>query len=286
MGMAWVAADDGSVITAAHLFEGPQARIELLFADNQRVTARLLAVDRGHDLALLAMNAPAPRIRPLRLARRPPSVGAEVFQFGAPFFRSGMLQHGVVAAEHIRFEFQDSITDYAETVPVAAMMQGGTSGGPWLNRRGEVVGMQSSTVSLDGKPVGVAFMAPAAAVRRLLTIRTNAATPTPGLGVDELWQQPAEYLTGVPSGAEGLVVAVVRAGGPAGRAGIRPGDLLLEANQQPLFRIADLPRLVRRHRPGEAIEFRVRRPNVGEELNFRVVLERAEDVWPSVPPGN
>lgn len=277
-GTAWVAEADGSVITAAHLFEQRQPAIELLFADGQRVGARLVAVDRGHDVALLEAAPTERKRKPLKLANRRLGVGEAVYQFGAPIFRAGTLQRGYLAADEPKFEFQGGVTDYVEAWPVSAMMQGGTSGGPWLNRRGEVVGVQSSTVSLEGKPVGLAFMAPEAAIQRLLKTRSSADTPTPGLGVDELWQQPPEFVASLPAGARGLVVAVVREMGPAAKAGISVRDVLLRADSQPLDRIGDLPRVVRQHRPGDTIELTVLRPG-DTARRLKVVLGRAEDLW-------
>lgn len=278
-GTAWVAGSDGSVVTAGHLFEQQQPEIELLFADNSRVTACLVAVDRGHDLALLQADLEGRTLKPLKLTTGHLTVGDEVYQFGSPIFRSGILQPGRVAAEAAKFEFQAGTTDYVEAIPLAAMMQGGTSGGPWLDRRGRVVGVQSSTVSLDAKPAGLAFMAPASAIRRLLKTRTSADTPTIGLGVDELWQQPPEFLEQLPSGTCGLVAAVVREKGPAASAGIIARDVLIEADGQPLVRIADLPRAVRKHRPGETIEFVVLRSGEGDYRRIKVTLDRAEDLW-------
>jgi len=280
-GSAWFADAKGGAVTAAHLFERRDPAVELLLPDNRRMRARLVAVDRGHDLALLQVEAAPGPFKPLPLARRAPSVGDEIFQFGAPLFRSELLQPGRVAAATAKYEFHALVTEYAEVLPLAAVMQGGTSGGPWLNARGEVVGVQSSVMSLDDKPIGVAFLAPGSAVRRLLNERRDASTPTLGLGVDELWQQPADFLARFPRGTPGLVVAVVRAEGPAARAGIARQDVLTSADGQPLIRIADLPQAVRRHRPGDTIELTFLRPGETNTRRVSVVLGCAEDVWAS-----
>jgi S1-C subfamily serine protease len=282
-GSAWFASADGVAVTAAHLFHRRQPAIELLFADNRRTKASLVAVDRGHDVALLQADGGGQRFAFLPVSHRSPGLGEELLQYGAPVFRSGLIQPGRVASVDDRFEFIAAVVDYAEVRAVAAMMQGGTSGGPWLNAHSEVVGVQSSVLSLDGHPAGVAFFAEVAAIRRLMETRRSADTPTPGLGVDELWQQAADYLTRLPRGAEGLVASVVRGGGPAAKAGIEAQDLIVTAAGQRLIRIADLPRAVRRHSPGTTIDVKFLRPGETAYREARVVLERAEDVWPAEP---
>ncbi len=278
VGSAWFADANGSAITAAHLFERRNPAVELLLADNRRLPARLIAVDRGYDVALLQVEAGHGPFKSLALGARRPTVGEEIFQFGAPLFRNGLLQPGRVGTPETKFEFLAGVTDYAEVVPVAAVMQGGTSGGPWLNRRGEVVGVQSSVMSLEEKPVGIAFVAPALAVRRLLKERNDARTPTLGLGVDELWQQSAEFLARLPTGTNGLVAAVVREGGPAAHAGIVSRDVLISVDSQPVVRIADLLRTVRRYRPGDTIALTVLRPGETDLRQVSAVLGCAEDV--------
>jgi len=284
-GSGWFADTNGTVVTAGHLFERPDLPLELLCANGERVPAELLGVDRGHDLACLRVNGPARIWAFLPLARKPAALGEELRQFGSPLFRAGAMQRGRLASPHERYEFTGAFVEYARTRMLDAMMQPGTSGGPWVNGRGEVVGVQSSIMSLDGRPIGVSFMGPGDAVRRLLRERAHARTPTLGAAVDELWQQSAETLKQLPPKPVGLVLSVVRGDGPAATAGLVVKDVLLTVDGRRLLRIRDLLGAVRAHQPGEAVAVRYRRPGEDQVREVKVTLGRAEDIWPGLPGG-
>ncbi len=284
-GSGWFADAGGTVVTAGHLFERPDLPLELLCANGERVPAELLGVDRGHDLACLRVTGSARTWAFLPLARKPAALGEELRQFGSPLFRAGAMQRGRLASPHDRYEFTGAFVEYARTRMLDAMMQPGTSGGPWVNGRGEVVGVQSSIMSLDGKPIGVSFMSPEDAVRRLLRERAHAHTPTLGAAVDELWQQSAETLKQLPPKVEGLVLSVVKGDGPAAKAGLVVKDVLLTVEGRPMLRIGDLLSVVRAHQPGESVAIRYRRPGEKQEREVKATLGRAEDIWPALPGG-
>jgi serine protease Do len=284
-GSGWFADTNGTVVTAGHVFERPDPPLELLCANGERVPAELLGVDRGHDLACLRATGPARSWPFLPVSRKPAALGNGLREFGSPLFRAGAMQTGRLASPHDRYEFTGAFVEYARTRMLGAMMQPGTSGGPWVNGRGEVVGVQSSIMSLDGRPIGVAFMSPGDAVRRLLRARVHAHTPTLGAAVDELWQQPAETLQQLPPKLEGLVLSVVRGDGPAAKAGLVVKDVLLTVDGQHLLRVGDLLSVVRAHQPGEAVAVRYRRPAEDQEREVKVTLGRAEDMWPGLPAG-
>jgi S1-C subfamily serine protease len=277
VGSGWFASRDGLAVTASHLLgDAGDPRVELLANDDSRTTATLVAIDRGHDLAVLRTATRREAGRFLALARKAPAVGEEIFQFGAPLFRSGLLQTGRIAATRTAFEYYADLRDYVEIVHVAGMMQGGTSGGPWLNARGEVVGLQSGVMSLDGKPVGIAHLVPGEFIRNLLDTRRHAATPSLGLGVDELWQQPGDFLQKLPGGCQGLVVAVLHADGPAAGAGIKAQDVILSIDGQKVVRIRELLRRIRFRKPGDEVSLEVLTPGETHSVSRRVTLGCAE----------
>ena len=220
----------------------------------------------------------------LGLSAIPLRVGDEILQFGAPLYRAGVLQPGRVAQPDTSFEFYPDRKGYVEVVHVAAMMQAGTSGGPWLDRAGNVVGLQSGLMSLDGKPVGIAFVVPAAPIRRLLKSLCDAATPDAGFWVDQLWERDAEFLKKFPAGAEGLVVSGMRKDGPAAQAGIQPGDVVISAEGKKLSRIRELLEIIRAKKPGEQLKLTLLRAGSSEPLQRTLTLDRAEaDIAQAAP---
>ncbi len=276
-GSGWFADANGLLVTAAHIFSRRGSRVEILSPQYGRLPAELVAVNRGNDAAILKVSPRPEGYATLPFAAETPRVGEEIFQFGSPLFRPEVLQAGKVARCDTAFEYDGEAIGYVEIIHVSAMMQSGTSGGPWLNHRGEVVGLQSGVMSLDNKPVGIAYLAPADPIRKLLNTLRDADTPTLGVGVDELWQQPADLLKQLPAGTEGLRIARLRENGPAARAGVQTGDIILEADHHQLSRIGDLLRLIRRLQPGNSMTLKILRSPETNQIGRTVVLGRAED---------
>lgn len=277
-GSGWFADAQGVVATVGHLFRSgkPPIEVEVMSRKHGRLEAVFVALDRGHDIALLRVKPVGGGFVHLRLARQAPSVGEELLQFGTPLFRTGLLQAGRLARPGTGFEYYADVEEYAEVAYLTAMMQGGTSGGPWVNARGEVVGIQSGVMSLDSKPTGVAFMAPAQPVRTLLETLRNSETPSIGLAVDETWQLDVSFLRKLPPRTEGLTVAQVRRGGPADKAGVRSQDVLMAADGARLRRVADMVRLVRAKRRGDSVLIELIRVGENGTKELRVTLDTAE----------
>lgn len=268
----------GTVVTAAHLFTRSNAALEVLSPKLGRLSCVLVARDLGHDVALLQIHPPLRQAPCLSLAARRPAVGEELMQLGAPIFRQGLWQPGTVAKDSPGYEFYGPRLGYVEVIYLAAMMQGGTSGGPWLDSRGRVVGVQSGSLSLENRPMGMAYLSPVEAVHALLKTRRDAATPDAGLGVDQPWEMDPAYLKQLPPHSTGLVVSVLRTNGPAARAGVQVRDFLLAVDERPLFRIPDLLRHLRSRQPGQTLSLRAWRPANRTTNVFTLTLDCAETV--------
>mgnify|MGYP002389270559 FL=1 len=184
----------------------------------------------------------------------------------------------MMARDEPTFEYLNA--GYVLVLTVAANVPSGTSGGPWVDRQGALVGVQSGVMSNNGTPVGVAFAGPAGAVRRLLETRQSAATPNAGLAIEETWQQQRDFLDRFPPRTEGLVVKVLQADGPAARAGLKQWDLIVEAEGQAVRLPDELLRIVRSKKPGETLSVGVLGPDGTGKRQVAVTLGRLEAAWP------
>lgn len=279
-GSGWFAAAEGLGFTAAHVVERPGRKVEVMSPEAGRLAAAVLAVNRGDDLALLKVDARQGGYPFFPLAPEAPRAGQEVYLYSASLFRHGLLQRGMVARDGASFEYYAEPPGYVRVMHLAATVQGSSSGGPWLNPRGEVVGVQSGVMSLSGAPVGVAFMVPAEAARNLLKTRQTAATPTLGAALEETWEQERAFWDRFPPRTEGLVARTLQADGPAARAGLKQWDIITAAGGQKVRLRDELLRLVRAMQPGQTLLLNVLRPDGAGTAEISVVLGKLEAGWP------
>jgi S1-C subfamily serine protease len=279
-GSGWFADAKGLVLTAAHVVNRPDRRIEVLSPVAGRLPAKIVAVDHGFDLLLLQVEPREGGYPTLALADRVPPASDDVFLFAASMYRHGLLLRGMVARDDTTFEYYGDQHRYIEVVHVAANVQQNNSGGPWMNHRGEVVGLQSGMFSLHGVPVGVAHMIPVAAIRGLLKNRRSAATPTLGAAVEETWQQQRDFLNRYPPRTEGLVVKVLQNESPASRAGLKQWDVIVAADGQKVRLPDELLRIVRGKQPGQALKLDVLGPDGAGSREATVSLGKLENGWP------
>lgn len=243
-----------------------------------RTDAKLVAVDLGHDLALLSIQSRKGGYPYLKLAEILPEPGTAVYVIGAPLFRHGVLSAGTIAGAETAFEYYAD--RFNEIMHVAATVPRGMSGGPWIDATGDVVGVQSGVMSQNGIPIGIAFACPLAAVRDLLQCRRSAATPTLGLIVEELCSQDRKTLDRFGLKAEGLIVKSVQADGPAARGGVKEAELIVAADGKPIRLTSDLMRLVYARQPGQAMELTLQHPDGAGQTKATVRLGKLETAWP------
>ncbi len=271
---------DGHIITAAHVIESPGQHIEVASPTVPRATAKVIAVDLGHDLALLKIDAPAGGCTVLPLADEAPQVGANLYCIGAPLFRHRMLLPGKVATGGLTFEYYAD--RYNEVTPLAATIAPGMSGGPWLDEAGHVIGVQSGIITQNAVSVGIAFASPLAAVKKIIKEKKTAATPTLGAAVEELWQQDRKTLDRFPQDAEGLIVRNVRSGGPADRGGLKTDDLIIAVGEHTVRLIDEVQRAVLERKPSEPLELTVTGPDGTGQRKLTVTLGKLEAAWEKV----
>lgn len=263
----------GRMITAAHVVETPRERIEARTIYG-RVNAKLLALDLGHDLALLQLDPPpnGGSWPTLPIAERTPAVTSTVYLFGTPQFRHHVLIQGMIARDMPTYEYLPDLQRYISILHLSAPSPGGTSGGPWMNSEGEVIGVQSGMMLTHGSPVGLAYMVPLGAIQALVRRGVDARTPSAGVAVEEIWEQPREYLRQFPAKTQGVVVKIKH--GPALDVDLKHNDLIIQIDGRRTPLRDDLLGYIRAKSAGETVTLTVLRGR--EARRVKITLDSLE----------
>jgi S1-C subfamily serine protease len=271
-GSGWFAHREGLVVTAAHVLKARRSQTAVISPVAGRLPADTMAVDRGHDLALLRVPASGAPYPFLGTARGMPAPGKDVYLFASPMFRHQIMLRGAVGRRSPTFEYLPDQGHYIEAYHISAPSPKGTSGGCWLDARGRVVGCQSGFVSERGVGLGIALVTGPEAIRRLVRGRTSVTTPSVGTAFEEFWAQPAGFIARFPEGAAGLVPVLPVKGGAAERAGL-VGDLLITAvDSRPVQYRDELLRVIRAKAPGDELTFTVLPPDGADPRHVKVTL--------------
>jgi S1-C subfamily serine protease len=276
LGSGFVLDGQGYIATNAHVVRGDPPKLArasnviIKFADNNRVPAKVVGDDLNADVALLKVNPAGLTLTPLQLGSSAKlAVGAPVAAIGSPFGESQSLSVGVISATGRDIS---SLTAFkiGNAIQTDAAINHGNSGGPLLNSRGQVIGINSQIESTGGGGEGVGFAVPVDTVQRSLDeLRTKGHVDYAYLGVttQELYPQLAQRL-GLPA-KDGALVASVEPTGPAAKAGITPGEAKIEFQGQkdipsggdaivavdghPITQSSDLPNLISLKGPGDKV---------------------------------
>jgi S1-C subfamily serine protease len=293
LGSGFVISGDGEVATNAHVVtsgEGASIRraktVFVRFQDGNQVGAKIIGYDPFSDVALLKIDRDGLTLRPLPLgSSRKVVVGEPVAAIGSPFGEEQSLSVGVVSALDRSI---DSLTGFKTSgaIQTDAAINHGNSGGPLLNAKGEVLGINSQIRTDSGDGTGVGFAVPVDTVRRSLDqLRARGEVSYSYLGVSStpVYPQLAKRFD-LPV-AKGAWVQEVTDGSPADDAGIEPGsgevvfqarpyapggDLIVAVEGEPVNAEADLGVLLLDHDPGTTVTLTVYRD--GKKRDFEVKL--------------
>ncbi len=261
----------GHVLIANHMTPSESAKVEAQSTILGRKPLKIVARDRGHDLLLLKLPSRKEAYTHLTLAKNQPKPGQPVYLFGAPVFRHHVMIRGSVARDRPTFEFYDGA--FREIVHISAISPIGTSGGPWVNSKAELIGVQSAAMTIKGAHQGIAYASPLASLKGLLKKKQTVQSATMQAGVEELWGQEPSFISKLPKDFRGLVVRQLRGNGVAAKAGLKEWDVVVAAEGKPIERTDDLLQLIRSRKPGQTIRLQAtdREGKHPRELTIKLV---------------
>lgn len=272
VGSGFVIESNGYILTNAHVVEGATT-IYVTLPDKREFKAKLIGADKRTDVALVKIEATGlPRL-PIGDSSRV-RVGEWVLAIGSPFGLENTVTAGIVSAK------SRDTGDYLPFIQTDVAVNPGNSGGPLLNTRGEVVGINSQIFSRSGGYMGISFAIPMDEAMRIsnqLRSTGKVSRGRIGVAIAEVSKEVAESL-GLNK-ARGALVRNVDLGAPADKAGLEPGDIILTFNERPIEKSSDLPRIVGDTRPGSKVSLMVWRKGAQKELSITVAdMEPAEKV--------
>jgi serine protease Do len=271
LGSGFIVDPDGYIVTNNHVIEGAD-EITVTLQDNTSLKAKLIGHDDRTDIAVLKVEAdhklPAVPFADSDTAR----VGDWVLAIGNPFGLGGSVTAGIVSARG-RDIRQGPYDDFIQT---DAAINRGNSGGPLFNMDGQVIGINTAIYSPSGGSIGIGFSIPANEAKNVvMQLRDFGRAKRGWLGVriQQVTPDIAESL-GLKDAA-GAMVAGVNDGGPAEKAQLRNGDIVLKFNNQDIKEMRNLPRIVAETPIGQAVPVVVWRD--GKQVTLQAVVAELPD---------
>jgi serine protease Do len=273
LGSGFIIDPSGLVVTNNHVIDGAD-EITVTLQDNTSLKAKVIGRDETGDIALLQVKPDKPLPAVQFGDSDAERVGDWVLAIGNPFGLGGTVTAGIVSARG-RDIRQGPYDDFIQT---DAAINRGNSGGPLFNMDGQVIGMNTAIYSPSGGSIGIGFSIPANMVKPVVAQLKDFGHPRRGwLGVriQQVTPDIAESL-GLKD-ATGAMVAGVNDGGPADKAKIHNGDIILKFNNQDVKEMRSLPRIVADSDVGQSVPVLLWRD--GKQVTVQATLaEKPDDV--------
>ena len=270
LGSGFIVSQDGYILTNAHVVDAAD-EIVVRLTDKREFKAKVIGADKRTDVALLKIEAqglPAVRMGDPSALR----VGEWVLAIGSPFGFDNSVTAGIVSAKGRSLPQEN----YVPFIQTDVAINPGNSGGPLFNMNGDVVGINSQIYSRSGGFMGISFAIPidvAMDVQNQLRSGGKVSRGRLGVVIQEVSKELAESF-GL-SKAQGAAINAVEKGGPAEKAGLEPGDVILKFDGKAVNNSADLPRIVGMTKPGSRVPVQIWRK--GSIREIQVVVGEVPD---------
>jgi serine protease Do len=271
-GSGFILSADGYILTNAHVVDDA-SEVSVKLTDKREFKAKVVGSDKRTDVALLKIDATGlPKVTigdPDKL-----KVGEWVAAIGKPFGLENTITAGIVSAKGRELPNENLVSFIQTDVPINP----GNSGGPLFNLKGEVVGVNSMIYSRTGGSMGLAFAIPidvAVNVTKQIQEKGRVTRSRIGVQIQEVSRETADAF-GLPK-ASGALVNSVEKGGPADKAGIEQGDIIVKVDGRTVNSSGELPRIITAIKPGTKTVLQVWHKGASKDVAVTVAELKEDD---------
>ncbi|MAP24248.1 MAG: hypothetical protein CMM87_01765 [Rickettsiales bacterium] len=272
-GTGFLISAEGHIVTSAHNVKGNNT-VTIQLLDQPEQPAKIIGVDPLTDIAVLKITTPKP-LPYLEWNTNPVYLGQKIFIIGTPFGLSGTVSAGIVSTPHRALTNSDIGLNPANQVSgfiqTDAAMSLGHSGGPMLNEKGEVIGINTAIVSPTEGSAGLGFATPARLaefIARELIKYGRIQRLALGIELQNLTPALADYLN-VANG-QGAIIAGIDEQGSGYKHGLRVGDVVLAINHEPVSSADSMPELLTLNALGSEIILDIQRDKQTQTLSIPI----------------
>jgi serine protease DegQ len=268
LGSGVIVSEQGYIVTNHHVVESAE-EIQVALADGRNLVAELVGSDPETDIAILRVRQEG--LKPITFAPADSlRVGDMVLAVGNPFGVGQTVTMGIVSALG---RSQLGINTFENYIQTDAAINPGNSGGALVDVSGNLVGLNTAIFSRSGGSLGIGFAIPVSLLRQVMDdIVKNGAVVRGWVGIEvqDITTEVADSFD--MKSSQGALIAGVLRGGPADRAGIRPGDILIAVGNKPVQDSSSLLQLISALKPGDEATLRLLREHT--ELQIKVRADR------------
>ncbi|CAM2167045.1 Periplasmic serine endoprotease DegP-like [Paraburkholderia sacchari] len=266
LGSGVIVSPDGYILTNQHVIDGAD-QIEIALSDGRTTNAKVIGIDPETDIAVLKINLP--NLPTITLGRMDQArVGDVVLAIGNPFGVGQTVTMGIISAlgrNHL------GINTFENFIQTDAPINPGNSGGALVDANGNLLGINTAIYSRSGGSLGIGFAIPVSTARSVLESIITTGTVTRGwIGVEPQDVTPEIAESFGLNQKQGAIVAGVLQGGPADKAGIKPGDVLTTVNGEDITDTTRLLNVIAQIKPGTAARVHLVRKNKDMDLNVTI----------------
>ncbi|MEI6847473.1 MAG: DegQ family serine endoprotease [Chlorobiaceae bacterium] len=275
LGSGVIVTDDGYILTNNHVIDGADV-VYIRTFDNRKIEAKVIGKDPKTDLAVIKVNAQG--LKPIVIGDSDKlRVGEWVIAIGSPLGENlaRTVTQGIVSAKG---RANVGLADYEDFIQTDAAINPGNSGGPLVNINGDLVGINTAIASRTGGFEGIGFAVPSNMAKQVLTSLITSGKVTRGylgITIQDIDDNLAKAMH--LNAGEGVLVGTVVDGSPAGKSGVKTGDVILDFNNLKVKSSIELRNAIASLAPGTTVKMKVWRDGTIRFITLRLEAQPTKE---------